>query len=407
MKPDLTHSVEQFETIDSEVVAAKRRNLIIQPSTKEYFIADYWGSKMTKDTPITERYFRIREYIKPRDSNPYAQEWLNAPLSDIWSTKFTGLAEDGFQKLEFQNPAYAAALRFRGDPREYNDTFVIQTNGCDFECSFCFEDRELNRPEHGKGKYFAVREMIDIFLGERASRLKKKLPLNVIRLSGGEVACLAPELILDVQCELEKRGLTDQIYLWVDCNLSTTKYLQYVKDDLRELASKKNFGIVGCLKTAGNGRSGDNDFSRITRVRPDYFEKQFETLDFLVNTIQADTYVYLIPIIWGDSETYRQRLWECAKRLSQINANLPPRTNVLRIRDYTPVETNISAAFTEGRPLPKYDNSNYRDWFDRIFVQDQKRITRIWYEEIMPKMFRSDQLTKYRCQIPLYSGAPA
>jgi uncharacterized Fe-S cluster-containing radical SAM superfamily protein len=406
MKLDLTCFVRSFETIDSEAVAAERRNLIIGPSAKEYFIADFKGSTM-EDTPITEQFFRIRECIKPRDSNDCAQEWLNAPLPEIWSTKFIGLAEDGFQRLEFQNPPYVAALRLGGDPRQYNDTFVIQTNGCNFECSFCFVDRELNQPERGKGKYFSVKEMLDRFLQEKAARLKEGKKLNVIKLSGGEVTCIVPELIIDVHHELERRSLSDTVYLWVECNLSTTKYLRDIKDDLREVARKKNFGIVGCLETVGNEKSGQNDFSRVTKVRAEYFEKQFETLDFLVNTIRADAYVYLIPIIWGDVEVYRQRLWECAKKLQQINSNLPLRTNVLRIRDYTPVETNITTAFMEGRPLPKYDDVNYRDWFDRIFVQDQKMIARIWYEEIVPKLFQPDQSTKYGCQIPLYNGVPA
>jgi len=145
---------ENSEMIDPEEVAKQRRSLIAKLDAREYFIADYCGSDMSKDTPITERYFRIKEYIKPREPGDYGQEWLQASISDVWSSKFIGLAKEGFQKLEFQNPPYAAAYRLKGDPRHYNDTFVIQTNGCDYECSFCFVDRELNKPELGKGKYF-------------------------------------------------------------------------------------------------------------------------------------------------------------------------------------------------------------------------------------------------------------
>jgi len=395
-----------FEMIDPEEVAKQRRSLIAKLDTQEYFIADYRGSEMTKDTPITERYFRIREYIKSRDSGDYGQEWLKASISDVWSSKFIGLAEDGFQKLEFQNPPYVAASRLGGDPRCYNDTFVIQTNGCDYECSFCFVDRELNRPELGKGKYFPGKEMFDIFLKKREEWLEQGKHLNVIRLSGGEIACLVPELILDVYNEIEKRDLSNKVYLWVDCNLSTLTYLQALKSELGEIAKKKNFGIVGCLKTAGNGQSGRDDFAKITKAEPKYFPRQFEVLNFLVNTIEADTYVYLVPIMWGERETWQERLYECAQRLSQINRNLPLRTNVIRIRKYTPVEKNIRAAYKEGRPLPKYDDANFEDWYQKVFVQNQKMITRIWYEETMPKLFRPNELEKYeysyRCQVPLY-----
>lgn len=76
---------EEYEMIDPDNIARQRRNLMIKLDTREYFIADYWGSEMTKDTPNTERYFRIREYIKSRDPGDYGQKWLDAPISDIKS----------------------------------------------------------------------------------------------------------------------------------------------------------------------------------------------------------------------------------------------------------------------------------------------------------------------------------
>jgi len=393
---------EALEPIDPEEVAEKRRRLVRKPETREYFIADYFGSDMAKDTPTTERYFRVREYIKSRDPGDCGQEWLKTSYTDVWSSKFLGLAADGFQKLEFQNPGYSAAYKLGGDPRHYNDTFVVQTNGCNFECSYCYVDRQLNRPELGKGKYFSVKEILDVFLKERAARQKAGKNLNAIRLSGGEVTCIVPELILDVYQELERRCLSDTVYLWVDCNLSTLKYLRDFRTDLREIAQRKNFGIVGCLKTPGDGQTGDDDFSRITKAQPKYFSKQFEVLDFLVNTIRADTYVYVVPIIWGDKTAYQERLDCCSQRLSQINRNLPLRTNVLRIRKYAPVEANMRAASREGRPLPKYDDARFEEWYQNDFVEDQKVITRIWYEETIPARYQAGEFKRYRCQVPIF-----
>jgi uncharacterized Fe-S cluster-containing radical SAM superfamily protein len=393
---------QTFERIDPEEVAEKRRSLIRNPETGEYFIADYFGSEMARDTPLTERYFRVREYIKSRDPGDFGQEWLRASHANVWSSKFLGLAEDGFQKLEFQNPGYSAAFRLGGDPRHHNDTFVIQTNGCNFECSYCYVDRQLNSPELGKGKYFSVKKMLDVFLKERAARQKQGKHLNTIRLSGGEVTCIVPELILDVYKELERRCLSDTVYLWVDCNLSTPKYLQDLQTDLREIGHKKNFGMVGCLKTPGDGQSGQDDFARITKSEPEFFPKQFEVLDFLVNTVRVDMYVYLVPIIWGDRKTYSERLRCCAQRLSKIRPNLPLRTNVLRIRRYAPVEANMRAASREGRPLPRYVEANFDEWYQKEFVEDQKAASRIWFEETIPNGHDHDGLQKYRCQVPLF-----
>lgn len=392
---------ESFEMIDPEETARQRRDLMINVDTMEYYVADYFKSDMANDTPITERYFRVRKYIKPRDASDPCQEWLDAPASEVWSTKFLGLSKSGFQKLEFQNPPYVAAFRLGGDPRHYNDTFVVQLNGCDFECSFCFVDRELNKPELGKGKYFRVKDIVDAFLRERARYSKEGKELNVIRLSGGEITCLVPELILGVHNEISKRGLSDCVYIWADCNLSTLTYLRDVQNDLRRISREKNFGVVGCLKTAGDGQTGSNDFSHITKALPEYFSKQFDVLDFFVNTIKADTYVYLVPIVYGQKATYRARLHKCLRRLMRIHRNLPLRTNVLQIRNYSPVEKNIRTAFREGRPLPKYNDENFDYWYNREFVQAQKTISKIWYKEMLPAFYTANELTRYRCQVPL------
>jgi len=392
---------KNFQMIDPETVAKQRRRLMIDIKRRRYYVADYSKSVMAKDTLVAERYFRVREYIKSRDPGDYGQAWLDASSSEVWSTKFIGLAENGFQKLEFQNPPYVAALKLGGDPRQYNNTFVIQPNGCNFECSFCFVDRELNKPELGKAKYFSAKEMVDVFLKERRRYLKEGKELNVIRLSGGETTCLIPELILDVHDEIEHRNLSDSVYIWADCNLSTLTYLRDAQDGLSKIARNKNFGIVGCLKTGGNEQSGQNDFAHITKAQPEYFSKQFEVLGFLVNTIKADTYVYLVPIIYGEKDIYQKRLHESVLRLLKIHENLPLRTNVLQIRKYSPVEKNIRTAFREGRPLPKYDDKNLEYWYQKIFIQTQKTITRIWYEEILPKFYEAAELNTYRCQIPL------
>jgi hypothetical protein len=49
---------------------------------------------------------------------------------------------------------------------------------------------------------------------------------------------------------------------------------------------------------------------------------------------------------------------------------------------------------------------NFEEWYQKVFVQNQKMITRIWYEETIPKLFKPNELKKYeysyRCQVPLY-----
>jgi len=393
--------MEPFRFLDTETVAEQRRTMMIDVEKRRYYIADLSKSNMMKDTPITEKYFRIRTYIKPRESTDYGEKWMHANISEVWSTKFLGLSDDGFQKLEFQNPPYSAAYRLGGDPRQYNDTFVVQVNGCDYEYSFCFVDRPINRAEPGMGEYFTAEEMLDIFLEEQKKYREEGKPLNVIRLSGGETTCLVPELILDIADVLDKRGLSNSIYVWADCNLSTLKYLVNVENGLKEVARRKNFGIVGCLKSPGSEENGRKDFSLITKAKPEHFSKQFEVLDFLVNKIKADTYVYLVPILWDEQENCKQRLFSCAKRLAKIHKNLPLRTNIIKIRPYDVAQTNIMNAFREGRPLPGFDEKSFEKWCEESFIPSQRRIFKIWYEEVLPSLYKLDQIEKYRCQVDL------
>lgn len=389
--------------LDPENVARQRRELMINTDTRQYYVADYSESEMAKDASTANKHFRVREYIKPRDNgglSDFSHEWLLAPDSEIWSPRFLGLGENGFQKLEFQNPPYVAASRLGGDARKYNNTFVIQLNGCDYECSYCFVDRALNKPDLGKGRYFTPKEMVDEFQSERSKYQASDRELNVIRLTGGEVACLTPELILDISIELEERGLSDTVFVWADCNLSTSIYLERVLEDLKRVAEGANFGIVGCLKAIGNGQSGSQDFAETTNATPGSFSKQFEVLDFLVNTMHADTYVYLVPFILGKRTEFKERLNDCCVRLRQINVNLPLRANMLQIRNYSPVKENMLSAFKDGRSLPEYHGEMFEDWFPK-FIEIQKNITQIWFDEILPSFYKDSEIYRYRCEVPL------
>jgi uncharacterized Fe-S cluster-containing radical SAM superfamily protein len=357
---------------------------------RKYFVANL--EKSSQEGEVFGEFFRPRDYLKKREgSSRYVDEWLRASSSEIWSTKFLGLDECGIQKLEFQNPAYVAAHNLGGDPRDYNRVFAIQLNGCDYECNYCFVPRDLNKPELGKGKLFSAEEMLQNFLKARQYYSKKdQKPPNVVRLTGGEVTTVVPELIVDVHREIENRGLSSTVYLWVDCNLSTKRYVSSLESELKDIAKNKNFGMVGCLKAVGDGESGKEDFALVTKAPPEYFEKQFEVLDYLVNEIQADFFVYLVPFVSGGKSAVVQRLTSCVERLREIDPNLPLRTNILQIKHYGPAVENESLARKEGRPLPWYD---------------ERMVFEAWYYEVLPKFYTDSQdLLRYRCQIKLREG---
>jgi uncharacterized Fe-S cluster-containing radical SAM superfamily protein len=383
-----------FELIDPESRAEEIRPYMINTAgpKRRYFVANLEES--SQEGEVFGGFFRPRDYMKKREgSSRSIEEWLKAAPSEVWSPKFLGLDECGIQKLEFQNPAYVAAYRLGGDPRDYNRVFAIQLNGCAYECSYCFVPRELNKPELGKGKLFSAEEMLQNFLKAREHYSKRDhTPLSVVRLTGGEVTSIVPEAIVDVHKEMQRGGLLDTVYLWVDCNLSTTKYVRLVETDLKEIAKHRNFGMVGCLKAVGDGESGKEDFTIVTRARPEDFKKQFEALDYFVNEIEADFFVYLVPFVSGERSDVMERLTLCADRLREIDPNLPLRTNILQIKHYGPAVENVSLARKEGRPLPWYD---------------ERTVFETWYYDVLPKFYSQEEMQRYRCQVQLREGCSA
>jgi uncharacterized Fe-S cluster-containing radical SAM superfamily protein len=354
---------------------------------REYLVAELEGSGQVGE--IYDKHFRPKDYIKERAGlSQSMKDWLTAPNKEIWSSTFLGLDEAGIQKLEFQNPAYVAAYKLGGDPRDYNRVFTVQLVGCTYECAFCYVPNKLNNLQTVKGHFFSAEQIIGQYEKSRNLSLERdSKDIKVIRLTGGEVPSIVPELIIDIWKELERKGLEKTVYLWIDSNLSTSKYMRAAKDLLSPIFKQKNVGIVGCIKTIGDGIVGSEDFSTITKAPSKDYETQFDTMTFLINEMESDFYVYLIPIMRGTQEQIQKRLELFASKLYQINKNLPLRVNILHIHfDYSPVEANMQKAELEDRQLPSID---------------EKKVLSIWYNEVLPKFYKPDDLMLFRCQIPL------
>ena len=372
-----------FKPIDPGLRASENRKYMIKITSegRKYFLAHIGASSQVGGD--YKDFFRVRDYIKPRPlSSKYMEKWLNASLEEVWSAEFLGLDECGLPKLEFQNPPYSAAYRLGGDPREYNRTFTVQVNGCTYECSYCFVPREINDPKKRHGAFFSAKEIIDNF--EKAR--KEVGNLKVIRISGGEAASIIPEIIVDIYHELENRKLTEEVYLWIDTNLSFDGYLKQIEDDLKEIMNKRNVGVVGNIKSIGDGKIGKKYFTIITKCKSEFFKKQFELAEYWIKTLKADFYIYLTPIISEEEEEIIRRLRLFVKRIRQIHRKLPLRTNIIQIHPYGPALKNAKKAAEEGRPLP---------WFD------ERIVFRCWYNKVLPEFYKEREIFQFRCKVSL------
>ncbi len=300
----------------------------------------------------------------------------------MWSPKLVGIVDNplsvqlrDIKKLEFQNPPYSAAYRLKGrlgNPIDYSRAFVIQVAGCVYSCVFCYVPPEITASDLNFGKYFSVKEIIDYFL---RTRKEFEEPINVIRISGGEATTIIPEIILDVYSEIEK---IEGTYLWIDTNLSTTKYIEKLESDLRNIVQKRNVGVVGCFKGVCK-----KDFSILTGAKPRFYEKQFETAKLFLDW-KSDFYVYLPALIYENN--IEQKTREFIERLQRLNKNLPLRVEMLIIKKYPAATRNMELKAKEGRPIPK---------------TDQRMVFDLWYNKLLPEFYSKEMLNKFCCEVPL------
>jgi len=358
----------------------KRAELLRPKMMKDgkYLISKIVGSgeEVNKDEKriAYATYFKFKWYIdKP--------ELLSLSSKELWSPKFVGIVKNptsvnlrNVKKLEFQNPPYSAAFRLKGkngSPKDYNRSFVVQVSGCDYACNYCYVPPETNACEKNFGKYFSIKEIIDCFLKARKEFTE---PINVIRITGGETTII-PEVILDIYSEMEK---IEGTYLWIDTNLSTTKYLERLEDDLKNIMQKRNVGVVGCFKGVDK-----NDFSLITGAEEKFYDNQFETAKLFLNW-KTDFYVYLPALIYENN--IENKIDDFIKKLQNLNKNLPLRVEVLIIKEYPAAVRNMELKAKECRPMPKTDQ--------RVFFD-------LWYNKLLPKYYSKDMLRKFCCEIPL------
>jgi uncharacterized Fe-S cluster-containing radical SAM superfamily protein len=322
---------------------------------------------------ILEDYFRYKDYIDNK-------EWAEGGQQKRWDPKFLGLSEnrDGdiqnIKKLEFQNPAYSAARSMGGDPKDYNKVFTVQIAGCDLDCNYCFVPKQLNCADKRFGRYFSAEEIVRHFLTARAASVE---PMNVLRISGGNPTIL-PEIILDVYQAMKKNDV--RAYLWIDSNLSTLEYLDWMGKDFKEMLRQKNVGVVGCFKG-----TNERDFSLICGAGPEYYERQFKVLNWFLEQ-GTDIYVYLPALVYSDVES---NLSGFAKKLFNMNKNLPLRTELLAIIDYPGAKINFERAAKLGRPMPE---------------TSQREVFETWHNKVLPQLYSPDELQKYCCQAPLYQS---
>jgi len=314
----------------------------------------------------------IADYFRYKDYND-SPDWLETNEKERWSDKFLGINEKKEKKLEFQNPIYSAAYRLKRPLKEFSKVFTFQVAGCNYMCNYCYVPRELNSGSEKHGKFFSAKEIVDEFLKVRE---KSEVPMNIIRISGGE-PLIIPEIIVDVYNEMTRKSR--DLYLWIDNNLSTLEIVRKHKDKLKKVLSQRNVGIVGCFKG-----TTEKDFSLITGSRPEFYREQFEAAKLLID-LGADFYAYMPAYVYNE-KIAEEKLEKFLLRLQKVNKNLPLRLEMLKVEDFPAAKINFNLAKKEGRKIPE---------------TSQESVFDLWHTKLLPKYYPEGDLKKFCCEIAL------
>ncbi len=204
---------------------------------------------------------------------------------------------------------------------------VFQNAACNWRCWYCFVDFDLLSASPKHSAFVSPDRLV-----EEYCQLTNRP--NVIDLSGGQPD-LVPEWILWTLEAIERRGLSKDVFVWSDDNLSNDYFSRYLTLSQREyLATCRNYARVCCFKGFDS-----QSFAFNTRAHPDLFDEQFTVFRQLL-AAGIDLYAYA-TLTGPPTKDVPGNVRQFVDRLQNIHPNLPLRTIPLEIRAFTPMHTRM------------------------------------------------------------------
>jgi len=258
---------------------------------------------------------------------------------------------------------------YRGYPKSksfYSQVFQIA--GCNWRCWYCFVDDKILSADKSKVKMLTTDELIELYLNQ------KNRP-NIIDLSGGQPD-LVPEWTLSMLKSIEKYGLRNKVYVWIDDNLSVEMKQYLTVKELNYIVNFPKLSKVGSFK-------GYDECSFVfnTKASMDEYDKQFKVFKSLINH-GFDMYAYVSFTAPPESiYNIKQKIKNFIKKLQEVHFNLPLRVIPLKIHPFTAIQD---------RNFQKYDISKvyehqyivYQVWRDELKKQYSLESLEVAYEEI-------------------------
>ena len=286
----------------------KCRRSVYDPFNRRFLLSKIGGSTQEVDLTVAancDGYGRIHHFRRYIDANWVSDPLPNDPACNALKIPYTDMLE----------------------------TQVFQLASCNVHCWYCFVSDELKKGDLRLSNWFSAKEMVNLY---KSSKNKAK----VIDLSGGNPE-LCPEWILDTMRTLEEEGLSDDIYLWSDDTLTTDyTFINLSKEELKYMASYRNYGKVGCFKGFDN-----HSFKFNSGLPEKLFEQQFDRFAKYLD-LGMDIYAY-VTLTTDDCDGIEDKIGAFMDRLQDIHPLLPLRTVPLKIIVFTPTESRLTERYSQ------------------------------------------------------------
>lgn len=228
---------------------------------------------------------------------------------------------------------------------------VFQNAVCNWRCWYCYVPFSLLKGDPRHSRWMSVEDMVDAYLA-----LPSRPP--VLDLSGGQPE-LVPEWVVWTLEALDRRGASDEVYVWSDDNLSNDYTFRHLSSrQLDVLGSYRGYGRVGCFKGFDAA-----SFAFNTRAAPELFDRQFELFRRLQATgMDLWAYVTLTTPELPRAGS-RRAIATFVDRLQAVDERLPWRTVPLEVSVFTPTARRMGAA---ERAALKHQQHMVEAWCDEL-----------------------------------------
>ncbi|MBS1852792.1 MAG: hypothetical protein JST79_17955 [Acidobacteria bacterium] len=294
---------QTLNLIDTDKFSAHLRDRAIQPGPKRVLVTKFGGSQQEQDLTLPPNcggFGRIHHFKRSQEP-----PWPDNPLPIAPAARALGLNQ-------------AEAIKAQ----------VFQNAVCSWRCWYCFVDFDLLSANLRFSEFKTADELLDLYLVETNRP-------GLIDLSGGQPD-LVPEWSLWFVEAIERRGISDLVYVWSDDNLSNDYLWRFLSaKEISKLATCSRYGRVGCFKGFD-----EISFSFNTKAKPELFSQQFKLMSRLVNA-GFDVYGYA-TFTSPDGGMIHTKMADFVDRLqTEIHPNFPLRTVPLRILPFTPTRDRL------------------------------------------------------------------